>query len=57
VGEANSDNSIENIENWDAYVKSALDSVNSSWSTEFNSLIDAARLKGASIPMLRERGF
>ncbi|HRX48841.1 MAG TPA: hypothetical protein P5120_15075, partial [Spirochaetota bacterium] len=55
VGEANSDNSIENIEDWDAYVKSALDSVNSSWSSEFNSLIDAARLKGASITNVKER--
>ena len=55
VGEANSDNSIENIEDWDAYVKSALDSLNSSWSTEFNSLIDAARLKGASITNVKER--
>ncbi|HRX49593.1 MAG TPA: hypothetical protein P5120_18865, partial [Spirochaetota bacterium] len=57
VTEANSDNTIDTVEEWDSYVKSALDNVNSSWSGELNAIIDTARLKGGSLSDKEREGF
>ncbi|HOP64831.1 MAG TPA: hypothetical protein PK906_15750, partial [Spirochaetota bacterium] len=57
VTEANSDDSIETIEAWDAYVEGELHSVNSEWSEELNALLDGARLKGAALTGKEREGF